>query len=142
MASPSAVPGIGRAQFEKCDWWKDKNDEYIQIHWIQAFDLTSICQFNNYGYCNSMHSTDGAMMATHDNHMPYFRTTRRFAPGGRLGHDSIALADILFICNHVMIIYYKDTVNIGITYRVYGPFMLKLLVTVKIMCKKSFPNVQ
>ena len=24
--------------------------------------------------------------------MPYFRTTRRFAPGGRLGHDRIALA--------------------------------------------------
>ena len=24
--------------------------------------------------------------------MPYFRTTRRFAPGGRLGHDRIAVA--------------------------------------------------
>ena len=23
------------------------------------------------------------------NHMPYFRTTRRFAPDGRLGHDRI-----------------------------------------------------
>ena len=60
--------------------------------------------------------------------MPYFRTTRRFAPGGRLGHDRIALAVeslgalpyrplrtyylyIIMLCS-----YYKNQVNAGITY--------------------------
>ena len=41
-------------------------NQCILIIQIQASDLTSICQFNNYGHCDSMHSTDGVTICTHD----------------------------------------------------------------------------
>ena len=47
------------------------SNQCILINQIQASDLTSICQFNNYGHCNSMHSTDGATIGTHDNTNEY-----------------------------------------------------------------------
>ena len=45
MASPSAVPGIGRAQFDKCDWWKENNDDdesRIRLHWMNIIMFTSV----------------------------------------------------------------------------------------------------
>ena len=57
--------------------------------------------------------------------MPYFRTTPRFAPGGRLGHDRIGPCgvamghDRIGPCGHNLITlcsYYNNPVNVGITY--------------------------
>ena len=50
------------------------------------------------------------------NHKQYFRTPRRFAPGGRLGHDRIGLCGHIFGYLITLCSYCKNPVNIGITY--------------------------
>ena len=73
--------------------------------------------------------------------MPYFRTTRQFAPDGRLGHRighcGFAIADILFISNHVIFILlepserwdnlYRPTISILVYYRLVEFYSLSTI---------------
>ena len=89
--------------------------------------------------CDSKRCLGSVIIAekNNSNHMPYFRTTRRFAPGCRLGHDRIGPCgvamghdrigpcgvamghDRIGPCGHIKSRYvhnYNNPVNVGITY--------------------------
>ena len=77
--------------------------------------------------------------------MPYFRTTRRFAPSGRLGHYCIVLADLSFIYSHVImfiIFYYNNPVNAGITYIPSADVYYRLVDFYSLSTINSYLNIK